>query len=26
MAEYFDVLVIDKELRRQMGSKSLEII
>src|SRR5437660_4555426 len=26
MAQYFDVLVIDKELRRQMGSKSLEII
>jgi len=26
MAHYLDVLVMDKELRRQMGSKSLEII
>ena len=26
MAQYLDLLVIDKELRRQMGSKSLEII
>jgi glycosyltransferase involved in cell wall biosynthesis len=26
MAQFLDVLVIDKELRKQMGSKSLEII
>ena len=26
MAHYLDVLVMDKELRRQMGAKSLEII
>jgi phosphatidylinositol alpha 1,6-mannosyltransferase len=26
MAQYLDVLVMDKELRRQMGAKSLEII